>query len=93
MLNNFAVDFNKHEKIIIYNKTVFFLTHDTVYVLHASDRPKSTTSTVYMGVFHTCSGRQISNIRRFVGKKIVEQSDEVGASPLGTAPATSSFST
>ena len=37
---------------------------------------------------------QISNIRRtLVGNKIVDQSDVVGASPVGAAPTTSSFST
>ena len=38
--------------------------------------------------------RQVSNIRRTsVGNKIVDHSDVVGASPVGTAPTTSSFST
>ena len=38
--------------------------------------------------------RQISNIRRTsVGNKIVDHSDVVGASPVGAAPTTSSFST
>ena len=38
--------------------------------------------------------RQVSNIRRtLVGNKIVDHSDVVGASPVGTAPTTSSFST
>ena len=38
--------------------------------------------------------RQVSNIRRtLVGNKIVDHSDVVGASPVGAAPATSSFST
>ena len=37
---------------------------------------------------------QISNIRRiFVGNRIVDHSDVVGASPVGAAPTTSSFST
>ena len=37
--------------------------------------------------------RQISYIRRIlVGDKIVDHSDVVGASPVGTAPITSSFS-
>ena len=36
---------------------------------------------------------QISNIRRtLVGNKIVDHSDVVGASPVGAAPTTSSFS-
>ena len=38
--------------------------------------------------------RQVSNIRRtLVGNKIVGHSDVVGASPVGAAPTTSSFST
>ena len=42
----------------------------------------------------TVSYRQISNIgRTLVGNKIVDHSDVVGASPVGAAPTTSSFST
>ena len=38
--------------------------------------------------------RKTSNIRRtLVGNKFVDHSDVVGASPVGTAPTTSSFST
>ena len=38
--------------------------------------------------------RKISRIRRtLVGNKIVDHSDVVGASPVGAAPTTSSFST
>ena len=38
--------------------------------------------------------RQVSNIRRTsVGNEIVNHSDVVGASPVGAAPTTSSFST
>ena len=41
-----------------------------------------------------CSYRQISNIScTLIGNKIVDHSDVVGASPVGTAPTTSSFST
>ena len=40
------------------------------------------------------SYRQTSNIRRIlVGNKIVDNSDVVGASPVGAAPTASSFST
>ena len=40
------------------------------------------------------SYRQISNISRtLVGNKIVDHADVVGASPVGAAPTTSSFST
>ena len=38
--------------------------------------------------------RQVSNIRHtLVGNKIVDYLDVVGASPVGAAPTTSSFST
>ena len=38
--------------------------------------------------------RHVSNIRRtLIGNKIVDHSDVVGASPVGAAPTTSSFST
>ena len=38
--------------------------------------------------------RQVSNIRHtLVGNKIVDNSDVVGASPVGAAPTTSSLST
>ena len=38
--------------------------------------------------------RKISNIRRtLVGNTVVDDSDVVGASPVGAAPTTSSFST
>ena len=38
--------------------------------------------------------RKVSNIRRtLVGNKIVDHSNVVGASPVGAAPTTSSFST
>ena len=38
--------------------------------------------------------RKVFNIRRtLVVNKIVDHSDAVGASPVGTAPTTSSFST
>ena len=48
-------------------------------------------------VEHRVSGieyRQVSNISRtLIGNKIVDHSDAVGASPVGAAPTTSSFST
>ena len=53
-----------------------------------------------MVISNVCSGtfindyRKTSNIRRtLVGHKIVDHSDVVGASPVGAAPTTSSFST
>ena len=41
-----------------------------------------------------CHYRKTSNIRRtLLGNEIVDHSDIVGASPVGAAPTTSSFST
>ena len=37
--------------------------------------------------------RKTSNISRTLGDKIIDNSDVVGASPVGAAPTTSSFST
>ena len=46
------------------------------------------------GTWEMWKYRQISNIRRtLAGNKIVDHSDVVGASPVGAAPTTSSFST
>ena len=39
------------------------------------------------------TNRQVSNIECTLGNKIVDHSDVVGASPVGAAPTTSSFST
>ena len=45
------------------------------------------------GPFTNLDYRKVSNIRRtLVGNKIVNHSDVVGASPVGAAPTTSSFS-
>ena len=45
-------------------------------------------------VFAYWDYRQVSNIRHTLGgNKIVDNSDVVGASPVGAAPTTSSFST
>ena len=44
--------------------------------------------------YSTCDYRKTSNISRtFVGYYIVDNWDVVGASPVGAAPTTSSFST
>ena len=45
-------------------------------------------------LIHSSYYRKTSNISRtLVGNKIVDNSDVVGASPVGAAPTTSSFST
>ena len=46
-------------------------------------------SMYFMNAYH-----QVSNIRRtLLGNEIVDHSDVVGASPVGAAPTSSSFST
>ena len=46
----------------------------------------------FLGILYNC--RQVSHIRRTLGgNQIVDHSDVVGASPVGAAPTTSSFST
>ena len=45
----------------------------------------------YIGKLSYCQTYNISHI--LVGNKIVDHSDVVGASPVGAAPTTSSFST
>ena len=48
----------------------------------------------YLKLFDIETYSQVSSIRRtIVGNKIVDHSDVVGASPVGAAPTTSSFST
>ena len=45
-------------------------------------------------LFNSFSYRQTSNIScTLIGNKLADHSDVVGASPVGTAPTTSSFST
>ena len=64
--------------------------------------PRDIESVEYMAWLIDCSTspggpreyHQVSNIRRtLVGNKIVDHSDVVGASPVGAAPTTSSFTT
>ena len=56
-----------------------------------------TTYSVYSSQYKFCRKRiyrKVSNIRRtLVSNEIVDHSDVVGASPVGAAPGTSSFST
>ena len=64
-----------------------------VYMLRAAPDWHRLGSGVAKGLpnKNTC---KVSNIRRtLVGNKIVDHSDVVGASPVGAAPTTSSFST
>ena len=57
-------------------------------------RPGDNPLTELMLARFTDAYRKTSNISRtLVGNKIVDHSDVVGASPVGAAPTTSSFST
>ena len=57
--------------------------------------PRDVNKGAYVSADEFCANyRKVSNIRRtVVGNKTVDHSDEVGASPVGAAPTTSSFST
>ena len=60
------------------------------YIVSNHKKMKCTLNTSHMPPF---TYRQISNISHaLVGNKIVDHSDVVGASPIGAAPTTSSFS-
>ena len=60
---------------------------------YAEDIMNNSTATPH-GNDSIGENRQVSNIRRtLVGNEIVDHSDVVGASPVGAAPTTSSFST
>ena len=70
---------------------------------HLSERPTIEIYIYISYIWYVCiysywcvydSYRQVSSIRRtLVGNKIVDNSDVVGASPVGAAPTTSSLST
>ena len=63
------------------------INHVSIYLM--SLRPRVQTANINFATY-----RQVSNIRRtLVGNNIVDHSDVVGASPVGAAPTTSSFST
>ena len=67
----------------------------TMYVLPLMTGHLFWKATVLGGLYRgVLLYRQVSNIKRtLVGNKIVDHSDVVGASPVGAAPTTSSFST
>ena len=80
----------------------YFIQHFTDYVsslglklIHVSKRGSLIFSCHFCLFDYRCylTYRQTSNIRRaLVGNNIVDQSDVIGASPVGAAPTTSSFS-
>ena len=72
-----------------YRDILFLLIHTLINV---SQCRMFGATTVWATPYQTY--RKTSNIRRIlVGNKIVDHSDAVGASPVGAAPTTSSFST
>ena len=93
--------------IVIRASLLMFLLWVSLFSVHPSVHPTSVRSLrpfqymiakvpvdhwiTWMNKLHY---RKTSNIRRtLVGNKIVDHSDVVGASPVGAAPTTSSFST
>ena len=59
----------------------------------ASSGVETSTGTILITLAYY-TYRKVSNIRRtLVGNEIVDHSDVIGASPVGAAPTTSSFST
>ena len=65
--------------------------HDSQHMTHLENKDLG----IWYELFKTrWDYRKTSNIRRTLGgNKIVDHSDVVGASPVGAAPTTSSFST
>ena len=71
----------------------FNTTHSNVNSLPIQ-KPRQLIIMYIQPIYNHCDYRQVSNIRRtLTGYKIVDHSDVVGASPVGAAPSTSSFST
>ena len=77
---------------IIQLKSNFIITQSIFSVRVIQNSPQLTHESEDWSVLY--SYRKTSNIRcTLVGNKIVDHSDVVGASPVGAAPTTSSFST
>ena len=63
-------------------------------VINIAPKPVKLPWRIWINEYQNIKYRKISNISRtLVGNKIVDHSDVVGASPVGAAPTTSSFST
>ena len=82
------------EKVIAMNTHAVFLHFTTIYKQYTEEytqhTPHATTSLRIL----IRTYRKTSNISRtLVANKIFDHSDVVGASPVGAAPTTSSFST
>ena len=95
--HSFMVTDNNHISI-----RVRFKLHTHVYSVYmdtyASPPSLEYESQTTKPFFSSCAKisiyREVSNLSRtLVGNKIVDHSDVVGASPVGAAPTTSSFST
>ena len=69
-------------------------TEETDMLAWGKGAPNVIRQDVYRGMQKEYTYRKTCNIRRTpVGNNIVDHSDVVGASPVGAAPTTSSFST
>ena len=74
--------------IYIYIYIYYELVHEYIVCCYYAD------SLYFSGEVRVYKYRHVSNIRRtLVGNKIVDNSDVIGASPVGAAPTTSSLST
>ena len=89
---NYSIEGNAFENVvfkitIIWFRPQFDMKWEQIHWCHMSVSAKQTWA-------WTNDYRKVSNIRRtLLGNKIVDHSDVVGASPVGAAPTTSSFST
>ena len=89
--HNYAHRFLALWVIVVTGLLLFDLCYSLTYFL--SELPHRYWGTVMINLVLQ-KYRQVSNIRRtLVDNKIVDHSDVVGASPVGSAPTTSSFST
>ena len=80
MTNIYSWQFETLHHFIICPKESNFL---IIYIINDLIKVKRNTTLIYC---------QTSNISRTSGNKIIDHSDVVGASPISTAPTTSSFS-
>ena len=75
-----------------YNGTWLYISSDVIAMLYEIVLYRDSNNRTLL--YKISDHRQISNIRcALIGYEIVDHSDVVGASPVGAAPTTSSFST
>ena len=83
-----------NQSVYVFFKQIQLEIASTLYGLSWSTQNMFTCQGLNKMSQHFANYRKTSNIRcTIVGNKIVDHSDVVGASPVGSAPTTSSFST